>query len=199
MKLLIAGLFVIASSSALAETISLDFKLALENYQTQTLISEKGFNLTAPGPFGFTAFSVTEAEGNHYLAKNFNTQTGEIKLKKIEGGAFDLISIDLANYGGGNPIPVSVTFNGLKSDGSFFMQTFTDISSPFSTQIFSGFLNLTELAWDIGDQLQDLLNFDNIVIGMPSEQVSEVPVPAAAWLFGSALIGFAGLRRKTIL
>ena len=27
--------------------------------------------------------------------------------------------------------------------------------------------------------------------------VSEVPVPAAAWLFGSALIGFAGLRRKS--
>lgn len=199
MKLLIAGLFVIASSSALAETVTLDFELALENYQTQTLISEKGFNLTAPGPFGFAAFSDTEAEGDNYLAKNFNNQSGEIKLSKIDGGAFDLISIDLANYGSGNLIPVSVTFNGLKSDGSFVMQTFTDISSPFSTQIFSGFLNLTELGWDIGDQLQDLHKFDNIVIGMPSEQVSEVPVPAAAWLFGSALIGFAGLRRKTIL
>ena len=27
---------------------------------------------------------------------------------------------------------------------------------------------------------------------------SAVPVPAAAWLFGSALIGFAGFRRKTV-
>ncbi len=29
-----------------------------------------------------------------------------------------------------------------------------------------------------------------------SEAPAAVPVPAAAWLFGSALIGFAGLRRK---
>ena len=29
-----------------------------------------------------------------------------------------------------------------------------------------------------------------------SFQVSEVPVPAAAWLFGSALIGLAGIKRK---
>ena len=28
--------------------------------------------------------------------------------------------------------------------------------------------------------------------------ISAVPVPAAAWLFGSALIGFAGFRRKSI-
>ena len=27
-------------------------------------------------------------------------------------------------------------------------------------------------------------------------QVSEVPVPAAAWLFGSALVGLAGIKRK---
>ena len=28
------------------------------------------------------------------------------------------------------------------------------------------------------------------------QQVQEVPVPAAAWLFGSALVGLAGLRRR---
>lgn len=28
-------------------------------------------------------------------------------------------------------------------------------------------------------------------------QVSEVPVPAAAWLFGSALLGLVGLRRQS--
>lgn len=197
MKLLIAGIYVIASSSALAGTVTLDFEQAIAHYQEQTLISEKGFNLTAPGPFGFAAFSDTEAEGDNYLAKNFNTQPGEIKLSKIDGGAFDLISIDLANYGGGNPIPVSVTFNGLKSDGSFVTQTFTDISSPFSTQVFSGFLNLTEVGWDIGNQLQDLHKFDNLKLS--SEELSPVPVPAAAWLFGSALAGFAGFRRKTNL
>ena len=28
--------------------------------------------------------------------------------------------------------------------------------------------------------------------------INEVPLPAAAWLFGSALLGLAGLRRRKI-
>ena len=39
--------------------------------------------------------------------------------------------------------------------------------------------------------------FDNGITGLTSAP-SAVPVPAAAWLFGSALIGFAGFRRKSI-
>ena len=31
-----------------------------------------------------------------------------------------------------------------------------------------------------------------------TRDVSAVPLPAAAWLFGSALLGFAGLRRKSL-
>lgn len=31
-----------------------------------------------------------------------------------------------------------------------------------------------------------------------SDGLSEVPLPAAGWLFGSALMGFMGLRRKTL-
>lgn len=30
-----------------------------------------------------------------------------------------------------------------------------------------------------------------------SMSITEVPIPAAAWLFGSALVGLAGIRRKT--
>jgi len=40
-------------------------------------------------------------------------------------------------------------------------------------------------------------NFDSIITGLAAAP-SAVPVPAAAWLFGSALIGFAGFRRKSI-
>ncbi|MES2546481.1 MAG: VPLPA-CTERM sorting domain-containing protein, partial [Pseudomonadota bacterium] len=31
-----------------------------------------------------------------------------------------------------------------------------------------------------------------------ARNVSAVPVPAAAWLFGSAMLGLAGLRRKSV-
>ncbi len=39
-------------------------------------------------------------------------------------------------------------------------------------------------------------DFDDTVFGI--SEVSAIPTPAAAWLFGSALIGFAGFRRNSI-
>ena len=38
---------------------------------------------------------------------------------------------------------------------------------------------------------------DRYVLAVPGNP-SEVPLPAAAWLFGSALLGFAGFKRKSI-
>ena len=40
--------------------------------------------------------------------------------------------------------------------------------------------------------------FDNITFGSAAPGISPVPLPAAAWLFGSALLGFAGFKRRTV-
>jgi hypothetical protein len=61
--------------------------------------------------------------------------------------------------------------------------------------------NLALLGWD-GMQELDLQNFWNGTGGAISHVaifggVSEIPVPAAVWLFGTALIGFVGMSRKT--
>ena len=54
-----------------------------------------------------------------------------------------------------------------------------------------GVVNYTDSAYQSG------LAFDGITIdGKPIDPPSGVPVPAAAWLFGSALLGFMGLGRK---
>ncbi len=39
--------------------------------------------------------------------------------------------------------------------------------------------------------------FDLDAIGVINAQVAAVPLPASLWLFGSALLGFAGIRRRT--
>ncbi len=39
---------------------------------------------------------------------------------------------------------------------------------------------------------------DDAIISARNGDVSAVPLPAAAWLFGSAMLGFAGLRRKSL-
>ena len=44
----------------------------------------------------------------------------------------------------------------------------------------------------------DQIGFDNITFGTETPGTSPVPLPAAAWLFGSALLGFAGFKRRTV-
>lgn len=39
--------------------------------------------------------------------------------------------------------------------------------------------------------------FDNITFGSATPEVSAVPLPAAAWLFGSALLGFLGFSKRS--
>ncbi len=58
---------------------------------------------------------------------------------------------------------------------------------------FTSFGTVTRLTI-LGEWLKDDLDVD--VGGLDNVRLSAVPVPAAAWLFGSALIGLVGIRRK---
>jgi hypothetical protein len=49
----------------------------------------------------------------------------------------------------------------------------------------------------LGDWTMDLWEGGQDDIVALSISVSPVPVPAAVWLFGTALIGFVGMSRKT--
>jgi hypothetical protein len=106
--------------------------------------------------------------------------------------------------------------------GSFDIQLFEGVTSPVGTTI-AGALSgggqssvffFADLASDTDYTLRTNFNFisvggtANAIInveaygfnegegGDDGDNVSAVPIPAAAWLFGSALIGLAGLSRK---
>jgi phospholipase/lecithinase/hemolysin len=53
---------------------------------------------------------------------------------------------------------------------------------------------LAALNAELGENIPLLT--DNELIALSGAPVSDVPLPAGAWLFGSALLGLAGLRRK---
>lgn len=88
----------------------------------------------------------------------------------------------------GNPLDI-LNANGfelLGNGNAFLAATLND--GIFKTQLFN-----IDLATGVASQLG---TFNGTLNGLAAAP-SAVPVPAAAWLFGTALFGFAGFRRKS--
>lgn len=76
------------------------------------------------------------------------------------------------------------------------VQLGSDFDAAFASAAFSSgswFLSAGSYLLDF-KKIQSALGFEGG--GQAAYQVSAVPVPAAAWLFGSALLGFFGFSRK---
>ena len=113
---------------------------------------------------------------------------------------------------------ISVTLNGFETDGTWdgsFSKESADVSGfglgPSFTQAdvgvqdgefiqFSGF-QASYTITDVSPGSDEFLYTTDALINWKIETVSTVPIPAAAWLMGSGLLGLGGLgvikRRKT--
>lgn len=207
MKFLIVVLLTFTTSSSFANSVTIDFQ-SLEHIgegytEHGNSYREDGYTLTAPdfnwddSTVFISSFSSFNTLSTHYTGNTALTANGgafgfgaQIRLTKDGGGAFNLNSIELA------PIfsfdDINVTFTGTRADASTITQTFAG-SSFLSTYSFIDFNDVVQVDWT-NPQFRSSHQFDNIVIS--SGNVSTVPLPAAAWLFGSGIMGFLGLRRK---
>src|SRR5262249_11131939 len=109
-------------------------------------------------------------------------------LTRNGGGAFSLLSIDVANILG--PGADSITFHGVKHGGGTLSESFT----------FNSFGHLTTLTPDSDFQNLDSVSFhENPSPGFQFTDlaaIAEVPEPAGLALLGIGLAGFAGLRNR---
>ena len=123
---------------------------------------------------------------------------------------------------GGQSITISFDYRGVQADGGvIFAELFSELSGGgvSKTELITGgplfgagetwntFTTTTTLGPDVSGGVTLLLKsgcggaascvsdayFDNVSMTV---DVAAVPVPAAAWLFGSALLGLGGLARK---
>lgn len=125
-----------------------------------------------------------------------------ISITSTSGAAFTLNSIDLGSIS--STEAVDITLSSFDILGNFISQTFFNLTelTQISLTQFAGVTNVNVTTAFSFSTIEPITSFslDNVNITPLTIVVSTVPVPAAAWLFGSALLGFFGFsrRRKTI-
>ena len=105
-----------------------------------------------------------------------------VTMTADSGAAFDLLSLDLLNTGG-NPIG----FIGTYTAGGTVQTSLNASGSDFINFSFDG-------QWAGLSSLEIIGDFSSLGTGIDNIEVNVVPIPAAAWLFASAL-GLLGWQR----
>ncbi len=113
--------------------------------------------------------------------------------------------------------PEGYNCNAIDNSGKVLVDC-TAIPTYQTSSGIGGFnLDLQALGWDAGTSMQDIVNLYgtsqytatfndvynftetgilNLPNGLYANQVSSVPIPASAWLFGSGLLGLVGVGRR---
>ena len=104
-------------------------------------------------------------------------------LTNLGGSNFNLNSLDVGEGFDGSPASFVIT--GYLSDGGTLVSNVVDAGA--FTNLVLGWSNLTKVEFQsVGSNFGAI---DNI-------NVNAVPIPAAAWLFGTALIGLVGFSKR---
>ena len=142
-----------------------------------------------------------------------NQTVAYVNFDVTDAGSFD-ISATSSFLDGTDPFiylfrrPASVgTFIESDDDSGFFNNAFIDRSLAIGNYV----LAVSTYTFSLSEAINgyngsvNFLTDGNVDITISSRNgianfvnPSAVPVPAAAWLFGSALMGFAGFRRKSV-
>jgi hypothetical protein len=185
-SVLFAAIVLMISTNAIASTVTLDFSSGVLE-QNNTVTTQGYYFSGDPG--------VAWDDGGFFLGPDglpgtINYPPGaNSSMTTVSGGAFSLNSLDI-KVPLPDPADDYLTITGNYANGGQVSLN-VGISETWETLVFgAGWSNLTSVDFGATNGLG--LNgvvIDNIV-------VSNVPVPAAAWLFGSALAGLGWLRRK---
>ncbi|MHC4414342.1 MAG: PEP-CTERM sorting domain-containing protein [Planctomycetota bacterium] len=147
-----------------------------------------GWTVSHPNnePFEFATFGTQEGRYPGSTALFNNTIGGVITFERINGGAFDMESIDIANLNNGGPVTVQFTGN-LEGGGQVFgSYTTTGPTNILETYVFpNAFTNLVSHVWT---QDAPFHQFDNITI---------IPAPGVLALLGLGGLA-AGRRRRRV-
>jgi hypothetical protein len=145
--------------------------------------SEAGFNVS----YNSGSVLVGQSVGNA-LPSLFGESAGSI-LVTASAGLFSFDSIDLAGNNGDYTYTIVGKTGGLSGTTAFTLMNTLTGDGSFST--IGGNASLIDTLLVSVTPTGTTFNIDNIGV-----TATVVPVPAAVWLFGSGLLGLAGIVRK---
>ena len=183
----------LCSTTALAAGVTVDFE------QTITKLEANGFSEAVWETQGFR---FQTSDGN--LIDNFAGPDGSISMsycpgctatmKSDSGASFGLVSLAMQNIApapGDGPLTIT---GSLVGGGQ--IQTVLNVTGDWNNYVFdAGWSDLTQVL--LGGTSAS--GFNGIVVdNIATTPGSVVPIPAAVWLFGSALAGLGWMRRRRI-
>ena len=176
--------------------VTIDFDDILPTYFGLSTYQEDGFTLTSNVPDGtiidvndvvranLGIFSGGTDSQSMFWGENGTTST--ISFANDGGKRFELTALDASSMGN---LSGQLTLTGTLAAGGSVNQVLV-LNGDLSTYNIAGMAGLSGL--DISfDGITNFAPFD-----LDNVQFSVVPVPAAAWLFCSALIGLTGWARR---
>jgi hypothetical protein len=177
-------LLLFVSANALATTI--DFEAQTRGNILAPAFTVGEFQVSFVGDVqvdgGNSSWAIAGLSGNELT---WNQDAGNIGLARTNGEAFSLDAVDFGSWGPGNDLAV-VGYLAAGGTLQFDLVSGAEPSTVNFSQAWAGLASVEFIAVNVPGLL------DNIV-------VNSVPIPAAVWLFGSALAGLGWLRRKQIV
>ena len=171
--MLLVSIFALSVSGAYAAPVNFTLVGTVGSAATPNAFGlNVGDSITVSGIFDGNVLSGVGAEGVVFSLASGNSLN-------IDAGLMSFTEADDVNYGLGSSPKLSFldgSFNG------FDFLTYFGTSGQFESTIFSA------------GALDD--NFNVVNSTWTNYTVSSVPVPAAVWLFGSGLLGLAGVARR---
>ena len=170
-----------------------DFPSGVQNGSTWFAIGtsyvEDGFELVEDGRSQFNFWRTNAPEYPGSVAIQIGSGGDTASLTQVNGGLFTLSSIDLATLY--STQPVSVTFNGLKSDSSTVTQSFTTSALRATLENFTfspDFTNLVSVTWtqDVPYHQFDNINVSPIATAVPWE-TDALPIIGSTVILGLGL------------
>jgi hypothetical protein len=181
---------------AQAGVVTIDFDDTLPTYFGLSTYQEDGFTLTSNVPDGTLIDVNNVVRGNlgifsggtdsQSLFWGENGTESTVSLAADNADIFELLSLDVSSLGN---LAGQLTLTGSLSGGGTVQQVL-NLDSALTTYNITGMGGLAglDISFD-GASYFAPFDLDNV-------QLSVVPVPAAVWLFSSALFGMFGWARR---